>query len=327
MWNFHETFSFTCNPYQDFYPTNLPLNAVDPQYPRNQLFNFDNLYLTINPPLYIAGFQQMYCQSREQFFGIYPQVQSIATTGFFGNGVTTTFTGWVNTSQAIIAPNQFVNNTILQNQVLFSSLDTNLNGLAMVDMPIADPVTGNPTVIGNLYPSARKPTTPPLVVNLQNTINYATGRYTVTFQDANFTNTAPGPNQPINSQTVNVQLARPQAMLFYDNGFTLRPVPDQPYTIQFEVYKRPIPLDKTKFTIPALEEYWQYIAFSTSKKIFEDRMDMDSVQLIMPALKDQERLVLRRTLKQNSTQRVATIYTENVNGANILGWGFGGGQF
>ena len=120
----------------------------------------------------------------------------------------------------------------------------------------------------------------------------------------------------------------PQAMLFHNNTITLRPVPDQPYQINFEVYARPAQLLQTT-SVPELEEYWQYLSYGCAKKIFEDRMDMDSVQLIMPEFKKQEALVQRRTIVQYTNERVATIYTEQTGlaSANNNGWGQGNGSW
>lgn len=58
-------------------------------------------------------------------------------------------------------------------------------------------------------------------------------------------------------------------------------------------------------------------------------MDIDSVALIEPEYKKQEALVLRRTIVQNTTQRVATIYTEQVSitGSYWGSFGAGGGSF
>jgi hypothetical protein len=66
----------------------------------------------------------------------------------------------------------------------------------------------------------------------------------------------------------------------------------------------------TNATMPELSQWWQYIAYGAAKKIFEDRMDMESVQLIMPEFKKQEALVNRRTIDQLSKERASTIYTE-----------------
>jgi len=111
--------------------------------------------------------------------------------------------------------------------------------------------------------------------------------------------------------------------LFYGNQITMRPVPDQSYRVNFEVYMRPTYLMETN-QFPQLNEWWQYIAYGAAKKVFEDKLDMDSVNLIMPEFKVQETLVLRRTLVQLNNQRAATIYTEQ-SGIGGSGWGWGNG--
>ena len=76
-----------------------------------------------------------------------------------------------------------------------------------------------------------------------------------------------------------------------------------------------------------------YIIFTTfhstsnNEKIFEDRMDLESVALILPEFKKQQDLINRRTIVQQTTQRTSTIYTENNGGAYGGGWFGGGGQF
>jgi hypothetical protein len=94
-----------------------------------------------------------------------------------------------------------------------------------------------------------------------------------------------------------------------------------------EVYVQPTELLSEGQT-PELSEWWQLIAFNTAKKIFEDRMDYDSLNLMMPSLKEQELLVLRRTIVQQTTQRGSTIYSEQSStGAYGAGWYMGGGNF
>lgn len=323
--NLKESFTFVCNPFQDTYPTDKSMQQV-----LNQLYNFQNKYLSISKPVYIAGFPAFYTQSREQFFNIYPIVNSILATGNTGDGATTTFTGVItnNTGPSIPAV-QNQSTVLLQNNVLFSSIDSNGAGLALVDVPVINTATGFNTTNGNLYIPGQTPVDPvtgvpvlPTVVTPNNTINYVTGQYTITFP------TAPAASQFINSQTVPVVTALPQSLMFYQDQFTLRPVPDQPYEINFEVFIRPTALLDLNES-PALEEYWQYIAYGAAKKIFEDRLEMESVQMIMPEFKTQERLCLRRSLVQYANERSATIYTESAGSANGWGWwGLGGnGQF
>ncbi len=316
--NLRTQFTFYTNPFQDVYPTDT---ASFLGVTTNPLYDFQNLYLTVHPPVYIAGYQQFYSQSPEQFFGIYPKVNSIASIGVTGDGVTTTYTGVINTSQQFIPPQSNQQQVgLLQNNVLFSSVDTNFAGLSLVDVPVMNTATGNPSAIGNLYVPGQQPATPPIIVDPNNNINYVTGVYTITF------NGAPGLGETINSQTVPSVASLPQALMFYANQFTVRPIPDQPYSVNFEVYKRPVALLASNQN-PELNEWWQYIAYGAAKKVFEDRMDIDSVQLIMPEFKMQERLVLRRTIVQQTNERTATIYTEQTSGGQGSGWGWGGGNF
>lgn len=284
-----QTFTFVCNPFQDVYFTDTVNNPST-----SPLYNFQNNYITVHPPLYIAGYQALYTQAREQFFGLYPKVNSIQATGFTGNGITTLFTG--------VIPNA----PFLQNNVLIDSIDANNNGLSAVDVPLTNST-------GNLVDATTQA--------FLGTINYVTGAFTVNFL------TAPATGQSINSQTVPYVPAIPLAMLYFDDKFTLRPVPDQPYRVQFEVYVRPTALIGSN-QVPTLEQWWQYIAYGAAKKVLEDRMDLDSVALIMPEFKVQQNLVQRRTLVQYSNDRVATIYTEQTAmGSEYNGWGANNGNF
>jgi len=181
--------------------------------------------------------------------------------------------------------------------------------MIMVDIPISN-------TIGNLT-EANVPLVPPYdtIQNPANYINYQTGQYVITFP--NITQTL----ATIWFEGILYQPGKPLGMLYYDDKFVIRPVPDKTYSINIEVDVRPTELINST-DVPYLEQWWQYIAWGASKKIFEDRMDMDSVQLIMPEFKQQERLVLRTTLTQQANERTVTIYTQGKNYG--FGW-FGGG--
>jgi len=292
LFSLRSTFEFVCSPYIDTYKTNT-VSPTDPFY------NFKNKYITLHDPVYIAGFSTFYSQSREQFFGIYPRVNNLRSIGTTGNGIKLNYSGTLATKP------------ILQNQVLFSSIDTNNQGLSLIDVPVVD-ANGNPTVNGNLYVPGTEPASPPTVILAANTINYVTGVFTITFSNP------PGTGKAIDSQTVPYVAARPSGLLFFENEITIRPVPDKPYRISLEAYLRPTELLATNQR-PELEQWWQYISYGASKKVFEDRLDMESVQQIMPEFKEQEKLVLRRTIVQNTNERTATIYTEQTS----LGLGYG----
>lgn len=288
LFDLRTTFTFYAEPYKDVYET----NTVDTTSP---LYNFKQRYMSVHEPVYVAGYHTFYTQSREQLFNIYPQVNNIQSIGIVGNGVTTNFTG---TLSAI---------PIVAGNVLFSSVDTNNQGLALIDVP-HDPFDG----IGDLIVPNN-----PVVLG---TINYVTGAYTFNFPSA------PAAGVAINSQTIPYTPSIPQAMCFFDDKFILRPIPDQPYRIDMEVYIRPTELLDAGQS-PELEQWFQYIAYGAAIKILQDRLDMDTVNLLMPEYKNQERLVLRKTIVINTNERVATIYTDNILGPNSYGWWYGNGNF
>jgi hypothetical protein len=292
--------TFYTQPGVDVYDTNTTV-------PTDPLYNFRNRYVAVHPPVFIAGIQSFYTQWRDVFYGYYPQTNTIADTLLVGNNSSGPFVGVVipPATTAFANPLPF----ILQRNVNFNCLDNNGTSMIMVDIPISN-------TIGNLT-QANVPLVPPYdtIQNPNNFINYVTGQYTITF--------------PANTMTASIiwfegilyQPGKPLCMLYYDDKFTIRPVPDKTYTVQLEVDVRPTELINST-DVPYLEQWWQYIAYGAAKKIFEDRMDLDSVQLIMPEFKTQERLVLRTTLTQQANERTVTIYTQGKNYG--FGW-FGSG--
>ncbi len=269
LFSLRTTLTFYCAPYIDTYENGDGYLPTD----------FKDIYITLHPPVFIAGYQSWFSQDRSQFFGAYPLVTTITELGT-GDGVTTSYSGTLSSIP------------VLRNQVLFESVSTANGRLAVYD-------DGSGTLSGDG----------------SGTINYVTGVYSVTFSSA------PASGKAVNAQTVPYVAQRPQSLLYFDNKITLRPVPDQPYKIDIEAYKRPTELLSSAQS-PELAQWWQYIAYLAARLIFQDRQDTDSVAQLMPELKRQERLVLRRTLVQQSNQRSATIYSESSTLGNWGWWGF-----
>jgi hypothetical protein len=267
------TFTFFTEPYIDTYET----NTIDPTSP---FYNFRNEYISVHPPMYIAGYSIFFSQSQEQYYNSYPRLNVIQKIGT-GTGAPFNFIGVLR------------DKPVLRNKVLFSSIDAYNHATILAD-----------DGAGNL----RVPNT---VIN-SGIIDYVTGQYNFVFP------VNPAVGQDVNAQTVPYVASRPYAVLFYDEKFTFSPTPDQAYRIEVGVFKRPTLL-LADTDMPYITDFWQYIAYGACKKIFEDRMDMESINAIMPEFKQQERLVLRKTLMQQSNNRAATIYTE------LPRLGFGGG--
>jgi hypothetical protein len=249
--------------------------------PLDPLYNFKNRYTTTDQPAYCAGYKLMWSQSREQFYNLYPFVNMVQSIGQTGNGINAHFFG---TLSAV---------PILRNNVTFSSIRSNV-GIMMKDDGLG--------VLEDFF-------------GFTGTIDYITGAYDFIFA------APPGAGQQIFSETVPYQPQRPQALLFFDDAFILRPIPDKVYPINLEVYRLPTELLNIGES-PEFEQWWQYIAYGAAKKVFEDRSDPDGVSGIMAEYKTQERLVLRRSIVNMTKERTATIFTEqtgigmNPNGYN-----------
>ena len=279
LFKLHQTFTwYTLPNVEEYNASNLFAGFAG-------LTDFEQSNLSINPPIFIAGRDVYYTQSRTEFYNYFSQVNSVLSTGLTGDGIITGFSGTL--SQL----------PILRNNVHFVSINTLGNGLRL-----SDDGAGNLTGDGI------------------GTINYITGAYTLNFTSA------PGAGESIDSETVPYVAGTPTGVLYYGGTFIVRPVPDRVYPVQMEVYVRPTELLDTA-SEPELEQWWQYIAYGAAKKIFEDRMDLDSVNLIMPEFKKQEQLVLRRTIVQQTNERVSTIYTDQTSGMYGPGWYNGGGNF
>jgi len=281
LFNLRQTLTFYTQPGVDTYAT----ETTDPLDP---LYNFKNKYIAVHPPLFLAGIQGFYTQWRDVFYGYYPQTNTIADTNLRGDGATGPFTGTIMASPSI------------QNNVIFTCLDQNGTSMILVDYPI-DNVNGYLSLTNDPQPTLPSP---------YGTINYLTGAFTIFFPR----NTGVG--AIIWVENIAYQPGKPLAVLYYNDTFTIRPVPDKTYSVQIEVDVRPTEL-LSNGQSPDLEQWWQYIAYLASRLIFQDRMDVDSVNQILPELKRQERLCLRTTLTQQANERTVTIYTQGKN------YGFG----
>ena len=248
-------------------------------------YAFDtDLFHAVLPPVYIDGYQSFYSQSRDEFFRIYPKLS-------------TTQTGPSGDSTA--GPYPFTLNAlpVLKRQVTISVVDITGASQGVQDVPTAVNDTGNLVDVTDN-------------VTVRGTINYVTGAVSVTWP-----NTI-DPAESIVSRFHAYKASRPAAMLFFNDYFILRPVPDGVYRVVVEVYKKPSQLlsanDHSSSNTPDVQQWWQYIAFGAAIKILQDRQDVESIQNIMPFFKEQEALIIYRTATQQAPERTATIYVDQL---------------
>lgn len=283
--------TFYTSPNVDTYENNT-VNEDDPMY------NFINKVCSVHGPVYIAGVQSFFTQSRDQFYKMFSSATIKELVGT-GNGVNNVFNGTL--SYKPVQPGN----------VTFTTIDANNNALTWVDTPTYDGATGLQLTTGTL-----DQVNLPLFPGVAN-INYVTGVWNIYYTIAD----PPAANTPIYCQSKPYTASKPTSVLYFENKFTLRPIPDMAYRVDVEVFARPTELLQSA-DAPHLAQWWQYISYGAAKKVFEDRLDQESIQLIMPEYKQQELLVLRQTIMQMSNEQSATIFNAPLNSSNY-GSGFG----
>ncbi len=285
LYNLRSTFTFYTQPNVDVYET----ESTDTN---DALYNFKNKIIAVHPQVYIAGVPVFYTQDRDYFYGTYPAYGFIQNQVAVADGTTGPFTG---TLTAL---------PVLQNNVIISTVTTNNEAMTLVDYPI----NGQSGYLG--YPN-----TPATSVINYGTINYLTGVFSVTFPQL----TVDG--NVITAETVPYQAGKPNSILFYDQKFTVRPVPDRAYAVTMQVDVMPTEL-LTSGQEPNLQQWWQYIAYGAAMKVLQDRADLDTVAMHMPEFKKQEQLVLTSTATTLANERSKTIY--NTNNGISQRWGLPG---
>jgi hypothetical protein len=99
-----------------------------------------------------------------------------------------------------------------------------------------------------------------------------------TYDEYNNTSTQYVAGNNVTIQYLQSVQGQPYVILFYQNQFVVRPVPDQAYTIEITAYRRPSQalLGTTSNTAPVLTgrpeqlDWWELIAFGVAKKLYQD---------------------------------------------------------
>lgn len=146
-----------------------------------------------------------------------------------------------------------------------------------------------------------------------NTVNYLNGTATVTFPVA-----IPSGNN-INVQCYFLQGGLPRSILFYNNTLTFRAPPAQQYLVELEAYLSPAAFLSTSGALP-FGYMAEYLARGAARKLLSDTGDVEQFQFYEPLFREQEILVWKRSQRQWTNNRTATIYSQGVNqGQNNTG--------
>lgn len=263
--------------------------------PADPLYNFNNIYMTVHPGVYINGTVGFFTQYPDVFFGNYPQQTQPQDTGLRGNGTSGPFTGFLTINNPFPQNQGQNSNLLLQGSVVFQCLDNSGTAMVIVDYPVSN-TTG----------ALGLPRQPQTLPSPYGQIDYQTGAFTLNFPSS----TAAGSGNILYGTAFFYTPGLPLAVLYYNNSFVLRPVPDKVYSVTLEADIRPTVLLEQN-DVPGLEQWWQWIAYGSALLILQDRMDDESIAKIMPEYKNQMNQVNRTNLVQLTNQRSVTIYTQS----------------
>jgi hypothetical protein len=263
-------------------------------YPVNDIFPTlgDTAYITFEPPAYVAGQQIQYFQDLDLFYREWPKnnyIQQIATgSSIIGDGpYTGNLTAFPLLSSISPVGSDSATAPIGQDiRILFSANIANQQCTSAYDDGEGgwiDAVSGD---------------------NLEGSINYITGAFTITFSEP-----IPAGAQ-INASYIPYVASLPRCMVFYQNQFILRPIPDKAYIVEINAFRYPTALASSG-SQPELNFWWQLLAYGAALKILVDNADYDNAERLRPYFNEQLLIVQRRTIKQQTNQRTSTIYSQD----------------
>lgn len=288
-------------------------------------------YITVQQPCYCAKREIALFFNPWNFYGVWFNWQFQQNFAIGDGNLGTTYTGFATNLPIIrsynnnpsVETNLFTTVDAFSHQPSFpqSNIGRVQNILITVNLQLGRTLNitddGGGNLIGDIDPLG------------VNTINYETGAISVKFGDGT------NPIAVTAGQTITLlynpaTLAQPQSILFYQNQFTLRPVPDKGYTIELMALRQPSQAllgttdpDNPDFTgVPELIEWWECLAVGAAKKIYEDRLDSDGIALMDKMLNERYQVAFTRTYAELGKQRMQTIFADQLArnyGANF-GW-------
>ncbi len=239
-----------------------------------------------------------------QLNGNFYTITVIDANNFSLNGVDNTafggYTGggdWIGVSQtfSFIIPGPFLSKEVV------------IGGVNTIDGPISINDDGNGNLVyyvPNAVVSNPIATTNPAVPGMYNlntmnpglknpsnigTVNYVTGQIDFTLP----TGVSLGIGELLTVWVSQYQTGRPYYLMFWNNEFTIRPVPKLIHKVEVEVYLTPVQFMQAS-DVPILNQWAKYISYGSAMEILRQRQDSDGVEGLREGFMRQEALVLER---------------------------------
>lgn len=325
---------------QDF-PYSIKIDQMRNVYTFFTQPNIDRYPLDVNynqgvrAPMYVEGIQGSFYKDRTQFYNIWPRFPTLFQP-ISGDGTTTSFSftipgpflskevvlGGVDANGTAISVNDDGNGNLqlqIPNPVQYQT------GQPQFNPPITNPAipgmrninTGNPGLNNINTQTLINPTIPNVFYpGGIGTVNYVTGLFNINFP------VPPTAGQVMTLWVSQYQTGRPYSLLFWNNEFTVRPVPKLIHKIEIETYLTPTQFMNISDS-PTLNQWWQIIAIGAAIKVLEDRQDMEGVQNLVTLYDRQEDLVLERQGTEEIFIPNYTLFnssTPAVGGINGIGY-------
>jgi hypothetical protein len=300
-------YTFFTEPYRDRYPLDINYNQA------------------IRAPVYVEGILGTLYKDRQQFYNVWTRFPT-KFTPISGDGITTIF------SFTIPAP-------FLSKEVVLGGIDASGNPISVNDdgngnLQLQVP---NPSVAVPPYTAVNPPlsTTPIPGMHNSNTLNpglnytgtktgtftngigtvdYVTGLFNIEFP------VAPASGTQMTLWVSQYQPGRPYNILFWNNEFTIRPVPKLIHKVEVETYLTPVQF-MLSTDQPILAQWAKCLAYLVAMEIQRDRNDFDGTNQLMEGFKRQEALVLER--QANDEIFTPNYQLFNSTQQNYINGGFG----
>lgn len=294
-------YTFFTRPYIDRYPLDVNFNQG------------------VRAPVYVEGIQGSFFKDRQQFYALWPRFPT-KFQPISGDGVTQVFNFTI--------PGPFLSKEVVLGGIDSSGVaisindDGNGNLLYLLPNPVVSVPTANvnPAFPGMYNLNTANPGL--LQPTMVGTVNYVTGMFSINFALAPGGTVTPAAGQQMNLWVSQYQTGRPYSLLFWNNEFTIRPVPKEIHKVEVETYLTPV-----QFLLvtdqPILDQWWQYISYIASQEILRERQDMEGVANLEEGKKLQEALVLERQAIEELFTPNTTLFnsvTPSVGGVNGIGY-------
>lgn len=251
---------------------------------------------------------------------------NFALTGIDSTGYVAYISGgtWAATSQSFsfsipgpFLPKEVVIGGVTSNGVSFAINDDG-NGILQLQVP--NPQTSNPAATSSAPGMKNLNTGNPGQIVVQNigAVNYVAG--SIAFNLPSGYDIAA--DTLLNIWVSQYQTGRPYTLLFWNNEFTVRPVPNNVYKIEVETYLTPVQLLENE-DVPILNQWWQLIAIGAAIKFLEENQDIAGVENLAKQYDRQEALTLERQATEEIGQPNQTMFNSVSYPAyynNYIGW-------